>query len=323
MDVMAPLSAVDEVEPLVRGGATDLYCGVFDAVWARRFGLGAWPNRRGAGPANLDDVDTLAVAADRTHRAGARIHLVVNAPLLDESQEAAVTALARHAVADLGVDGLVVANPGLLRPLADTGALLTTSTLCTVRNTEAALLLSDLGAHRVILSRQLCLSEIRSIAAAAPAVQFEAFVLNDACAFEEGSCLTAHALPTHAGPYCLAERTADRTAEGGTDASWARHGQWLAALAAGGFSRAGLPRGPCGLCALPDLAAAGIDGVKVVGREAHPYRKVRSVQMVRHVLDALPDAVEARSRALALRDDPPGCRAGLSCLYPEVRPDHG
>ncbi len=319
MDVLAPLSAVDEVEPLVRCGATDLYCGVFDAGWARRFGLGAWPNRRGAGPANLDDVDLLAEAADRAHRTGARLHLVLNAPLLDAHQEDAVTALARHAATELGVDGLVLANPGLLRPLADTGAILTTSTLCTARNSEAVLLLADLGAHRVILSRQLTLSEIRAIRAAAPDVQLEAFVLNDACAFEEGSCLTAHALPSGPGPYCLARRTV----EGGDDASWARHQGWLAGLGAGGFSTSGLPRGPCGLCALPDLADAGIDGVKVVGREAHPYRKVRSVQMVRHVLDALPDADEARSRALALRDDARGCRGGLSCLYPEVRPGHG
>lgn len=319
VDLLAPLSAAKEVEPLVRAGATDLYCGLFDRGWARRWGLGAWPNRRGPGPANLGDLDELERAGREAAAAGVRLHLVINAPLLDDGQEAAVTALARKAVAELGVHGLIVAHPGLLRPLAATGALITASTLCTVRNAEAALLLGDLGARRIVLSRQLTLAEMRTIRDRTPGLELEAFVLNDACAFEEGSCFTAHALPGSAGPYCLANRRAS-----GISRAWERHRAWTDALGVRGFSAGGLPRGPCGLCALPALAAMGIDGVKVVGREAHPYRKVRSVQMVRHVLDGLETdgPAEATRRALALRDDADGCRAGLSCLYPEARPAH-
>ncbi len=316
MDLLAPLSAAEEVEPLVRAGATDLYCGLFDRGWARRWGLGSWPNRRGPGPANLGDLEELERTGQEAAAAGVRLHLVLNSPLLGDEQEAAVLALARTAVEELGVHGLIVANPGLLRPLADTGALVTASTLCTVRNAEAALLLADLGAHRIVLSRQLALAEMRTIRDRTPGLELEAFVLNDACVFEEGSCFTAHALPGWGGTYCLGDRRVLEESD-----AWARHRAWTDALGARGFSAAGLPRGPCGLCALPALADMGIDGVKVVGREAHPYRKVRSVQMVRHVLDGL-DAggpEEASSRALALRDDAGGCRSGLSCLYPEAR----
>jgi U32 family peptidase len=317
VDLLAPLSAAKEVEPLVRAGATDLYCGLFDRGWARRWGLGSWPNRRGPGPANLGDLDELERTGREVADAGARLHLVLNAPLLDEEQEAAVLALARRAVDDLGVHGLITANPGLLRPLADTGALITASTLCTVRNAEAALLLGDLGARRIVLSRQLTLAEMRTIRERTPGLELEVFVLNDACVFEEGSCFTAHALPGWGGTYCLADRRV-----GEDSGAWARNKAWTDALGSRGFSAGGLPRGPCGLCALPALEAMGIDGVKVVGREAHPYRKVRSVQMVRHVLDGLEadGPAEATDRALVLRDDSTGCRAGFSCLYPEARP---
>ncbi|MDP7111509.1 MAG: U32 family peptidase, partial [Myxococcota bacterium] len=110
--------------------------------------------------------------------------------------------------------------------------------------------------------------------------------------------------------------------DGRPEPAVARHRAWLDALGTRGFTASGgLPLGPCGLCALPQLAGDGVDGVKVVGREAHPYRKVRSVQMVRHVLDALRDGgpERARRRARALREDPDGCRGGLHCYYPEAR----
>ena len=184
-------------------------------------------------------------------------------------------------------------------------------------------LLAELGADRVIAPRQLTLDEIGELCGAAAGVGLEAFVLNDACAFDEGGCATAHQLPGHDGPYCLA--SFDPQAGAG-DPAIAAHRAWLDALGRRGYTpSAGLPLGPCGLCALPELAAAGVEAVKVVGREAHPYRKVRSVQMVRHVLDALrdegPDAARTRSRAL--REDPAGCRGGLDCYYPEVRPTDG
>jgi len=319
VQLFAPLSRPEEVEPLVGGGATELYCGVYDEGWARRWGLGAWPNRRGPGPGNLGSLDELAEAGRAAHHHGVPLYLVLNAPLLDPEQEDALVRLARHAAHDHGVAGIIVGHPGLLRRLADEGTMgrLVASTLCTARNTDAVRLLVELGATRVILSRQSTVAEIRDIRARVADVELEAFVLADACAFEEGCCMSAHALPGCAGVYCLAERRGEPL---DTPAATV-HRDWLRALGEQGYSAGGLPLGPCGLCALPALTDAGVDAVKVVGREAHPYRKLRLVQMVRHVLDGLREGgrPEARRRAVALREDPAGCAGGRHCYYPEER----
>ena len=60
-----------------------------------------------------------------------------------------------------------------------------------------------------------------------------------------------------------------------------------------------------------------------MGREASAFRKLRSVQLVRRILDLQGEGASAaacRSAALELRATPELCRTGLSCYYPEVRP---
>lgn len=326
MRILAPCSDPAEVDPLLRAGADELYCGVYDRDWARRWGLaGGWPNRRGPGPGNLASISALEEVCEVGHGGGAKVMLTLNAPYYAPAQEAALMGLAREAVR-VGVDGLVVGAPALLPTLrrSHPGTRLVASSLCAARNIAAVSFLARLGADRVILGRQLSLAEIRGLQDIGPEAELEAFVYADACAFEESCCHTAHQLPGWPTPYCLGPwppSGGEGTAE--ERAALIRHGEWLAALAETGFTReAGLPLGPCGLCALPDLAAASLYAVKVVGREAHPYRKVRMVQMVRHVLDALEEGGErlARRRAVALREDPEGCRSGLHCYYPEVRP---
>jgi len=318
VDVLAPVSRPDEVEPLARAGATDLYCGVYDEAWAGRWGLGSWPNRRAAGPANLPSEEALSAVAARASDVGVRLHLAINAPAMDRDQERALVELARRACGGM-VHGVIVGNPGLLPRLP--GVQRTASTLCGACNAEAVRFLADLGADRVILSRQLTLDEIRAVRRAVD-VELEVFAINDACLFEESTCHTAHSVPDWGGPYCLAPR---ETADPGLDSALRERRPWVEALQDRGMNRAGLPVGPCGLCALPALSEMGIDGVKIVGREAHPYRKIRSTQMVNHVLDGLSEggATVAVDRALALRNDPSGCCRGLHCYYPEARPALG
>ena len=78
MHILTPCASPDEVEPLVASGADELYAGLFPDAWYARFGRGAWPNRRGPGPANLQTVEEVIALQRAAHatpdgpRAGAR-----------------------------------------------------------------------------------------------------------------------------------------------------------------------------------------------------------------------------------------------------------
>lgn len=324
MRIMAPCSRPDEVETLIRMGADELYCGVFDEAWARQWGLASSPNRRGPGPGNLGSFEELVQVCREAAPAGVPVYVVLNAPYHEPAQEEAVGRFAAAAACEAGVHGLILGHPGLVRRLARElpEVALVTSNLCTARNVQAVRFLAAAGAHRVILSRQLSLVEIRYIRDSVPEVELEVFVLDDDCAFEEGCCSSAHALPGFDQIYCLTP-WARSPSTPALDNAFEVLDVRRQAIAQRGFTQHGrLPLGPCGLCAIPDLLEMGIDSVKIVGREAHPYRKVRSVQMVRHVLNrARRDGGDrARKRAVEMREDEESCRRGLSCYYPEVRP---
>lgn len=336
MKIVAPISRVDEVAAVAAAGAREIYCGIVPTDWTDRF-RSAGVNRRAFG--NLTRYEELgeaiAIAADH----GATISLVMNAQHYADEQVGALLELAER-FAGMGGHALIVGDIGLLARLGrrGLGIRLHASSLLACRNAGAAALLGELGACRVVLPRDVTLGEITAIAAARPELEFEAFILNDGCVFEEGNCHTIHLPGRLGGPICLDryaveyDRVDGRRLAGAEiealAANDALHDEWLWYRFGCGFSVTanGLPFGPCGLCAVPALAGAGIAAVKIAGREGPLDRKLKSVEMVRATLDRLEEAesdasVAAFAQGLRARQDL--CATGYMCYYREVIERYG
>lgn len=330
MKIVAPISRVEEVEPLAKAGASEIYCGIVPADWTERF-RSSGANRRAFG--NLSSYDDLAAVTELAGRHGASVSLVMNAQHYDEAQTDALLDMAQR-FSGLGGNSLIVGDLGLLSRLgqAGTGLRLHASSLLACRNGEAAGFLGDMGACRVVFPRDLTLAEIKAIAEANRSLEFEAFILNDGCVFEEGNCHTIHLPGRLGGPICLDGyeaghhrvdgRPLREDEEAAFAANDAAHAEWLWYRFSCGFSVSaeGYPFGPCGLCAIPDLAAAGVSAVKIAGREGNLERKVGSVTMVKAALDRLEDAGELRHFARNLRGRPDLCETGFMCYYRESMP---
>ncbi len=314
MKILAPLRHWEEVAPLAEAGADEFYCGLTPPGWEERFG-GAWVHRRNpasAGLGGLEDLDR-AVAA-----AGARpVYVTLNAPFYPEGALSLLTDFARELLGCRGVAALIVADLGLLLALGRAGlaGLVHLSSLATVTNPGAAAFFRDLGVARVVLPRHLTLAEIE--ACAVPGLEIEVFVLNDGCVFEEGLCATTHTL----GPFCLED--GEGAGHLGAEAR-ERYAFWKWTLNNCGCQTSrGFQLGPCGLCALPRLAAAGVTSLKVVGREASLARKAGSVRLAAEALRRAragvgPEAI--REAVVALRGAPELCRDGHLCYYPDLWP---
>lgn len=332
MKILAPLRSSTEVEPLVGAGAHEFYCGLTPPRWGETQGR-AWANRRNpraAGVPDLDDLRRIVALA------GARqVHVTLNAPSYRASAIPLLVDFGRQLVEEVGVHALIVAETELLLALAEAGLAgrVHVSSLATCRNRGTALFYRDLGVARIILPRHLTLPEIEDVRV--PGVGFEAFVLNDGCVFEEGLCATTHAL----GTFCLADAAPPAAAEAPPRArlpvidgpaerevvpgeALERYAFWKWTLDnCGCGSSRGYPLGPCGLCALPRLAAAGVEGLKVVGREASLERKVASVRLVAHALrlaEAGGGPPTIREAVVALRGARSLCEGARLCYYPDV-----
>lgn len=332
LKVLAPVAHPSEVEMVLGAGATEIYGGVMPRAWRERYSHAVWLSRRSPS-ANLPDLSSLAETVREAAQRGAGFHLALNVPQLTPDQLGPVAELASRAVRHLGVEAVIAADIALMMELGRRGVPFVASTVAVAHNEEAFKLFQDLGAIRAVLPRHLHVKEIAKIAKGVPSLPLEAFVLFDNCAYEEGLCRTQHDVG-ETGAFCQTPwRYAPSHADGSalTDAEraeWeealAHQAEWLRWADACGHPLTDdkLPNGACGLCAIPQLADAGVTVLKLAGREASPYRKLRGVQLVARVVERTRAGAtheEIARLSQDLRATPSLCASGAMCYYPSAR----
>ena len=310
MKILAPLRNSDEVAALCSAGAHEFYCGLTPPNWEEAFGQTAVHRRnsRSAGVPSLEDLRRIVALAHPRP-----VFATLNAPSYPPGAVPYLVEFGRTLIDDLGVAALIVADWELMLALCEAGlaARIHISSLATCRNHGAAAFYRDLGVARVILPRHMTLSEIEETAI--PRLEWEVFVLNDGCAFEEGICATTHAL----GPYCIDDRI-----DAGSGRLGERYEFWKWTLNNCGCQTSrGYTLGPCGLCALPRLARLGVASLKVVGREASLARKVASMRLAAIALGlaekgAGPESI--RETIVGERGAAQLCENARLCYYPDV-----
>lgn len=333
MKITAPVSKPYEVPLLARVGAGEFYCGVFDPEWVRKYDISVWMNRRNPVGANLRSLDELGLVVDKAASFGCPVFLTLNSHTYTPEQIHIALDLARQA-ARVGVHSFIVGDPGLMRTLQRHGfeGRIIVSTIGGVLNSQAVRFYRGLGARRIILPRDLALTEIARIAENFPEMEFETFIYNDRCPFLESNCHTLHGLPGKAS-FCFTNWQYDilaRDPGAPPEASLWRahlehHREWLRASSNCGdtYTPTRVPNGTCGLCAIPTFLTSGVSSLKVVGREAPDYRKMLSVVAVQRVLSRAlggMDEVKVKREAVTLRGDDEICRSGYLCYYREANP---
>jgi len=315
MKILSPLRIANEVAPLLAAGADEFYCGLVPPGWKKKFG-DAWSNRRhpdAAGVPNEEALAEILAAVGSTP-----VHVALNSLHYPPGAVEMLAGFGTHLLQDVGVSALIVADTDLLLALLEAGhsGKLHLSSLATATNAASCGFFRDMGVARVILPRHLTLAEIERCMI--EGLDYEAFLINDGCVFEEGLCATTHA----AGTFCLADgdglkcmpaRVLDQYG------FW----KWIQNNCGCTTSR-GFPLGPCGLCAIPKLQAAGVRYLKVVGREASLERKSASVKLAavaRDIGQNGGDAQSIKEAIIALRGGATLCSESRACYYPDLWPD--
>ncbi len=324
MKITAPISSAKEVEMLLHYGADELYCGVRTPEWEAHFGDHLWMNRRSPKGANLGSWEEIRAVAEGAHKSQVAVHVTLNAPFYTQAGIDYLMRLAEKLVSELNIDSLIVSDINFLMLLAEKNLPVDfhLSSLGTCINSYAVDFYRSLGINRIILPRQMTLAEIEKVVAAnGHNMEFEVFAVNDGCFYEEGFCQTTHAL---GGPFCLTEWEVQSIGEQISSAETKQRFEelqeylWYQNNCGSSFQDDGLPNGPCSLCWFGYFRRWGVQSVKIVGREASFFRKMRSLQLVKAVMDevdgeAAPDEIVRYARNL--RNTPEYCDKGYMCYF--------
>lgn len=312
---------------LIHYGADELYCGVGTPEWETHFGGQWWMNRRSPAQANLLSRDALREVVELAHSHQVPVQVALNAPFYPQGAVRYLLKLAEMLIRDIAIDGLIVSDLNFLLALQgrDPSVKIHLSSLGNCFNSRSASFYRSLGIGRVILPRQVRGSEIKDLLTrCAGSVEFEAFALNDGCYFEEGFCQTSHTL----GTFCLTDWSARAYCPGAPDepsgldlsdqVQALRTYLWYQNNCGSSFQQEGLPNGPCSLCLLGEFQSWGMTAVKIAGREASFYRKMRSLQMVKAVMDEVRGGMppeEVARFARSMRNTPEYCDRGFMCYF--------
>ena len=271
VEVLAPGGSMEGIRAAVNAGADAIYAG------GRAFGARAY--------AQNPQQDDLLEAIDYCHLHGAKLYLTVNTLLKEkELQEQLYEYLAP--VCEHGVDAVLVQDFGvfhfLKREFPDLP--LHASTQMTVTGEDGVRLLKEMGAQRVVLSRELSLQEIRQIRRSVD-VELETFVHGALCYCYSGQCLMSSLIGGRSGnrgrcaqpcrlPYELYEGNPENKTNRTTRLLSRKGEQYLLS-----------PKDICTLQILPDLIDAGIASLKIEGRMKSPEYAAGVTAMYRRYVD--------------------------------------
>ncbi len=258
VELLSPVGDFECLKAAVQNGADAVYFGA-NLFSARAFA------------SNFDN-DALEKAINYAKIRGVKTNLTLNT-LIKNNEMAEAINLAKKAY-HLGIDAIIVQDLGLARFLIKNfpGLHVHGSTQMSIHNLEGALELQKLGFSRVVLSRELNLSEIEYICKNSN-IEIEAFVHGALCISYSGQCLFSSMIGGRSGnrgkcaqpcrlPYELLEN--DTSIDTGYLLS---------------------PRDLCGLEFLPQLVNAGVTCLKIEGRMKTPEYVATVTRIYRKYLD--------------------------------------
>ncbi len=266
-ELVMPAGDLDKLKTALLFGTDSVYAG------GRDFSLRAY-----AGNLSLDDIGT---GAQLAHRQGKRLYITVN--ILAHNRDIKSLPAFLEALASLEIDGLIVADPGILRmtKLYAPELPITISTQANVSNYEAAAFYRDLGAKRIVLARELSLNEIIDIKRKAD-IEVEVFAHGAMCVSYSGRCLLSHYMTgrsANSGECAHPCRYSYQVVE------QKRPGQYYPVEEDERGSYIFNSRDLCLLPHLPVLIEAGIEAFKVEGRMKSPLYVATVARVYRQAID--------------------------------------
>jgi U32 family peptidase len=330
LKVLAPISKAEEVKMLVKSGAEEFYVGYIPFKWLKHFTAGVWMNRR-APQASIPSIEEYAELIEKAHSYGVPVFMTLNAPYYTNTQLPLLLEIAKE-VYDCGTDAFIVSEIGLMISIKEAipDAVIHVSSLAAPINSQSVKLYRELGASRIVFPRSLSLAEMNEVMEAGGRdLEYELFILNDGCIYEESFCFTTH---NQVGAFCASQNWDFQfmSAREEKELSVKEREKlqnhlkdyhefvWFTHSCGCSISNSGIPLGPCGLCSLKKIAELGIDSLKIVGREANSLRKLASVQLVSAVVKEVREGIDEvglQKKAKQLRKTPEFCDSGYMCYY--------
>jgi putative protease len=268
LELLAPAGNLEKLRIALAYGADAVYMG------GKMFGLRAFSD-------NFDDAE-LKTGIELAHSLGKKAYVTVN--IFPHNDDLTGLPAYLRFLADCGADGLIMSDLGVYRIAREVAPDLPlhVSTQANNTNWSSVLFWQELGVRRVVLARELSLKDIKEIRDKTT-VQLEAFIHGAMCISYSGRCLMSN---------YFTGRDANR-GECAQPCRWKYHlveetrpDQYFPVMEDDRGTYIFNSKDLCLLPHIPELAAAGLDSVKIEGRMKSVHYVATVVKVYRQALEA-------------------------------------
>jgi len=242
-ELLSPAGSLDKLKIAVLYGADAVYCG------GQKFGL------RMASDNFTNEELREGVAFAHAH--GSKVYVVLNGFLHDEDLVSLPEFL--HLLEEIKVDAVIVSDLGTIETVkANCNVPIHLSTQASCLNIESAKLWKSKGAERVVLGREVSLSDAKEIREKAD-IEVEVFIHGSMCMAYSGNCT-------------ISNYTQGRDSNRGGCAHSCRFEYSIDYSNGENFKSTFMSSKDLeGVALLPQFVAAGVDSIKVEGRMKGPH----------------------------------------------------
>ena len=267
-ELLAPAGNMEKLKMALLYGADAVYLG------GKAFGLRAFSD-------NFSNEEMLE-AIEFTHKMHKKLYVTVN--IFPHNEDLAELPAYITFLADSHVDAVLIADVGIYRIIRETAPQLPIhiSTQANNTNWSSVLFWQDVGAKRVVLAREVSIKEIAEIRSRTN-IELEAFVHGATCMSYSGRCLLSS---------YLTGRDANR-GECAQACRWKYHlveetrpGEYMPVAEDERGTYIFNTKDLCMLEYLPQLAAAGLNSLKIEGRMKSVHYVSTVVKVYREALDS-------------------------------------
>lgn len=278
MELLAPAGGIEQLRAAMLFGADAVY------IAADRFGMRARA-------ANFT-MEEIAAVVPEAHESGCKVHVACNVLMLPED----IDALPEYfeALDDAGVDALIIGDVGAFSlakkyaPHVD----LHVSTQASVANAEAARVWYEMGAARIVCAREMSLADIARMREGIPDdLELEVFAHGAMCMAVSGRCLISSYLTGRSGNKghctqpCRWNYTLEEEKRPGIHFPIEEDDRGTFIMNAKDMNM---------LAHLGELERAGVNSIKIEGRNKKAFYVATVVCAYRRVLDGeAPENVES------------------------------
>lgn len=302
VELLAPAGDLEKLKFAVLYGADAVYIG------GEQFGLRA-------GAKNFTEED-MKEGIEFAHSRGVKVYLTLN--IVPHEEDIAELPAYLDSIVPLGFDSFIISDPGMVMIIGDylreqgSKTVMHLSTQANTTNSASAKFWLAQGIRRIVLARELSLSEIASIKRAVPEMELEIFVHGAMCISHSGRCLLSNYLTgrdsnrgdcaqpcrwkyhlveeKRPGQYfeIFEERDEEATSEGADAGDGAGKSENPSKSEGSGRNQGTYIMNSKDLCLigrLPEIIETGVSSLKIEGRMKTPFYVATVVRAYRRALD--------------------------------------